>query len=58
VWRADDQVALKGREVYLHLPNGFSGTKLPPMLMERLVGTTGTSRNWNTVTRLAEMAAG
>jgi uncharacterized protein (DUF1697 family) len=52
----DDRVELFGEDLYLHLPNGMSGATLPLAKLDRAVP--GTNRNWRTVTRLAEMAAG
>jgi uncharacterized protein (DUF1697 family) len=46
---------LIGRELYIHYPNGMGRTKLPAALIERTLKTSGTGRNWNTVTKLLEM---
>jgi uncharacterized protein (DUF1697 family) len=52
--------ALVGRELYLHLPGGMGRARLPKALERagRTAGgtATGTSRNWNTVLALAELA--
>jgi uncharacterized protein (DUF1697 family) len=45
-----------GRELYIYYPNGMGRTKLPLSRIEKALGTPGTSRNWNTVTKLLEMA--
>lgn len=50
-----DRFALRGRELYLHLPNGVGRTKLDNGYLERTLGTTTTVRNWRTVTTLVEM---
>lgn len=50
--------AVRGRELYLWLPDGVLKTPLGGWKWGRLLGVTGTARNWNTVTRLAELAAG
>ena len=39
-----------------HYPNGMGRTKLPAALIEKTLKTAGTGRNWNTVTKLLEMA--
>jgi uncharacterized protein (DUF1697 family) len=49
-WRA------VGTEVYLHCPDGYGRTKLNNTAIERLLATRATTRNWNTVTTLCEMA--
>lgn len=52
--QADEEVALGQMEVYVHYPSGMGRSKLQlPALSER---TEGTTRNINTVARLAKMA--
>lgn len=41
--------------VYLHLPNGMARTKLPGALERATADSISTTRNWRTVTKLAEM---
>ena len=53
---APEQLAVRGREVYLHLPNGYGRTKLNNAFVEKQLGVTGTTRNWRTVTTLADLA--
>jgi len=52
-----DEFAIKGTNLYLHLPNGMGRTKLPPYLDRKLKVPT-TVRNWNTVLKLLELTAG
>jgi len=47
---------VRGRELYLWLPAGIQGTPLASWKWDTLLGRPGTSRNWNTVTRLAALA--
>lgn len=54
---APDAFAIKGREIYLHLPNGMGRSKLPSYL-DRRVATPTTVRTWNTVLKLLELAGG
>jgi uncharacterized protein (DUF1697 family) len=49
---------VRGRELYLWLPDGIANTPLAAWKWDRLLGVTGTGRNWNTVTRLGELVAG
>jgi uncharacterized protein (DUF1697 family) len=51
-----DEFAVVGREVYLHTPKGYGVSKLSNAWFEQKLGLAGTSRNWNTVTKLAELA--
>jgi uncharacterized protein (DUF1697 family) len=48
---------VRGRELYLWLPDGVQGTPLASWRWDRLLARPGTARNWNTVVRLAELAA-
>jgi uncharacterized protein (DUF1697 family) len=52
-----EEFAVDGSEIFMHLPGGMARTKLPAYL-ERRLRTSFTVRNWNTVERLAAMAAG
>jgi uncharacterized protein (DUF1697 family) len=47
---------VRGRELYLWLPDGIQNTPLASWKWDRLLGIPGTARNWNTVTKLAELA--
>lgn len=51
-----DKVWVRGREAYLWCPNGAAHTKLTNAMVERRLGVLATSRNWNTVTKLASLA--
>ncbi|MFI1252678.1 DUF1697 domain-containing protein [Streptomyces netropsis] len=52
---APDEFVLGEREVYLLCPDGIRDSKLAKLLTGRRLGEDGTARNWNTVTRLADM---
>ena len=51
----EERVEAIGREVYAWHPNGIQKSKLARMLGTGLRGD-GTARNWNTVTKLLELA--
>ena len=53
----DDRFICRGREIYLHCPNGYGRSKLANTHIEKKLGLDATSRNWNTVTALCEMGA-
>lgn len=53
-----EELAIAGREMYIHFPNGMGNSKLPMPKIERILKTQGTARNWNTVEKLLEMAGG
>ena len=50
-----ERLHLCGTILYLHVPDGFSTSKLPPVL-DRVLGTTSTARNWRTVLALDRLA--
>ena len=51
-----DTFQMRGREIYLHLPNGAARTKLTNAYFDSKLGTTSTARNWKTVLKLNELA--
>jgi uncharacterized protein (DUF1697 family) len=53
-----ERVAVHGREVYAWHPDGVARSKLWNALGGKGLGVTATARNWTTVNRLLEMAAG
>jgi len=50
-----DAFVVKGREVYLFLPNGMARTKLSNGYFDSRLATVSTARNWRTVVKLVEM---
>jgi uncharacterized protein (DUF1697 family) len=46
-----------GRELYLWLPDGMSRSPMGTWPWDRLLGVSGTNRNWNTVAKLAELTS-
>jgi uncharacterized protein (DUF1697 family) len=45
----------RGSEVFIYFPDGAGNSKLTSAVIERHLGARGTSRNWNTITKLSEM---
>jgi uncharacterized protein (DUF1697 family) len=50
-----DQIWISGAEAFLWCPVGAADTKLTNNFVEKRLGVTATSRNWNTVRKLAEL---
>ena len=50
-----DLFVVRGREVYLQLPNGMARTKLTNAYFDSKLSTVSTARNWNTVMQLYEL---
>lgn len=53
-----EKMELHGTELYIEYTTGMGTSKLTNALIERKLGVAGTARNWNTVTKLVEIADG
>jgi uncharacterized protein (DUF1697 family) len=53
-----DQFAVRGREIYLHCPNGVGRSKLTNQYFDSRLATISTGRNWRTVLTLLALACG
>ena len=53
-----DELCVGDGVIYLRYPDGAGRTKLTNDLLERRLGVTATSRNWNTVTALLDRSTG
>ncbi len=51
-----DELVVDGREVYVHTPDGYNETKYSGAFLERRLGVVSTTRNWNTVRKLCDLA--
>jgi uncharacterized protein (DUF1697 family) len=47
-----------GDALWVHFAGGVARSKLSPALLDRLIGSTATARNWRTVLKLNELANG
>jgi uncharacterized protein (DUF1697 family) len=52
---APDEFVVRGREIYLRLPNGVARSKLTNAWFDSKLKTISTGRNWRTVNKLLEM---
>lgn len=52
-----ERAHVSGGEAYVWCPDGVRTSTALRLLTDRRLGVTATARNWNTVTRLAEMVA-
>ena len=55
-YKGPEPMQLHGAELYIDYGSGMGTSKLTITLIERKLGATGTARNWNTITKLAELA--
>jgi len=53
--RPPEKVALGERAVYLYCPEGYRHTRLTNSFIEKKLGLPATTRNWRTVTALAQL---
>lgn len=51
-----EELHIYGRELYIYFLNGMGKSKLSWAAVNKALKTPGTARNWNTVTKLLEMA--
>jgi len=51
-----EELHFHGNELYIYFPNGIGKTKLSWPSVEKALNTPFTGRNWNTVTKLHELA--
>jgi uncharacterized protein (DUF1697 family) len=51
-----EELRLDGRELYIYFPTSIGRSKVSTPAIERMLKTPGTGRNWNSVTKLLEMA--
>ena len=51
-----DRVRYGGKEIYLYFPNGVSRSSLWKHPLDRVLSVLTTTRNWNTVNKVYEMA--
>jgi uncharacterized protein (DUF1697 family) len=51
-----DEFILKGKEIYLHCPDGYGRSKLNNNFFEKKLKVTATTRNWRTVNELIKLA--
>lgn len=52
-----EQVRAHGRQAYVFYPDGIGESKLTLAMIEKRLGTRCTGRNWNTVQKMAALAA-
>jgi uncharacterized protein (DUF1697 family) len=51
-----EELFIDGRHVYIYFPNGMGRTKLSWAAIGKMLGTSATGRNWNSVIKLLEIA--
>ena len=54
---APERFEVRGKQVYLYLPNGIGRSKLAQALSRGAAKSAGTTRNWRTVTKLLDLVA-
>jgi uncharacterized protein (DUF1697 family) len=54
--KGPERVHADGRQLYMTFPDGMGNSKAA-RLVEKVLATRGTARNWNTVLKLSQLAA-
>jgi uncharacterized protein (DUF1697 family) len=54
--KGPEEIHFAGRELFIYYGEGMGRSKLTNAVIERKLGLSGTARNWNTVTKLLELA--
>ena len=55
-YRGPERTRLVGRDLYLYYPEGIGRSRLNPFI-DRNIEDRGTARNWNTVSKLAQICS-
>jgi uncharacterized protein (DUF1697 family) len=58
VCEKDEAFTLRGKEIFLYLPNGAGRSKMASYAFDKVLRTVGSMRNWQTVTKLLALAEG
>jgi uncharacterized protein (DUF1697 family) len=53
-----EELHLIGRELFIYFPNGVGKSKLPWARLDKALQAPGTGRNWNSVTKVLQIAEG
>lgn len=53
---SSEELWIDGRELYIYYPDGMGRSRLTLTVIDRALKTSGTGRNWNSVTKLLELA--
>ena len=51
-----EELFIEGREAYIYFPNGAGRSKLNWAVIPKTLKVSGTARNWNSVTKMLEIA--
>jgi len=51
-----EELRINGRELYIYFANGLARPKLSWLAIAKMLKSPGTGRNWNTVTKMLEIA--
>jgi len=53
---APEELHVADRELYIYFPDGVGKSKLPSARIHKILNTPGTARNWNSVTKMLQIA--
>jgi uncharacterized protein (DUF1697 family) len=52
----EEAFTLRGKEIFMYLPNGMGRSKMATYAFDKILRTVGSTRNWQTVTKLLALA--
>ena len=55
-YEGPEEIVIDRDVAYVTYPNGIGKSKLTNVFLEKHLGVAGTARNWNTVTKLLQLA--
>ena len=56
VCEKNEAFSLRGKEIFLYLPNGMGRSKMASYAFDKILRTVGSTRNWQTVNKLLALA--
>ena len=56
--RDGERIAQAGQAIWIHYPAGAGTSRLSPTIIDRLIGSPATARNWRTVVKLQGLLTG
>jgi len=54
--QGDEAFSLRGKEIFLYLPNGAGRSKMAAYAFDKVLHTIGSTRNWQTVSKLLTLS--
>jgi uncharacterized protein (DUF1697 family) len=56
ICEGEEAFSLRGKEIFLYLPNGVGNSKMASYSFDKILRTVGSTRNWQTVQKLVALS--